>query len=350
MHNMIGIEVEQQLKHLQLPSEHDYTLLIPEKNIGICEVNGNNPTRSQEDTVAVDASDETATFMDMPQDQKTRIATATFANLQHKLTKKGFIEGSCVCVASGHVKNGQATVFTSYVGDSVGFLIVLKEDGTLRSVTPCNTELHTGYNQDECHAIQHGIGREPGVISPDAYGTPRLAGALAITRTLGDIEFDDQGLSHVPQTTTVTAEVAPDDRVYMVLTCDGAMEHWEGKSSVKQFANELGNLFQQYHQLSPEILAEKIVDNALEKGSMDNITAMVVPLGKYAVTAGVFDGHAGPEAANYLRDHYIKEFRKNIRGLKSSVTQFFMQVLEAKHVFTKDEVTGLPPSLSCVVL
>ncbi len=316
-----------QLKYLKsgYQREGDYKATV--ENIGICEVNGNHPMRTQEDAIVVDIPHITSdAFMALSIQDRALIAKTTFANLQEKLTHVAEADncGSCACISTGQVldaKDGKITarVSTSYVGDSVGFIVVLYAKGKLKSVTPCNPALHDGDNDAECIAIAQGLGRKKGIIIEDRLSAGPYDGLLAVTRAFGDNVYAEHGLLHTPQTTEVTVDLAADDRVFMVVTCDGAMEHFKGDNSVAKYAEELGALFENHHQLSHEALAEKIVDNALEKESMDNITAMVAPLilGKPAITVGVFDGHGGAYVSKHVSANFARVFQDNLDHLGS---------------------------------
>lgn len=312
------------LKHLYIPLTSDYEMLM-EDDIGVCEVNGNSEYRRQEDAVMIDASYVSLHYMRLPVEQRKTVTNKTFAELQQKIEKSSHISsaGSCACVATGLIENGTAKVSTSYVGDSVAFLVVLNAEGVLKSITPCNPELHDGNNEMERFAIENGIQRAVGIIEKhdSGEGPLRLDGRLAVTRALGDVSYDDKGISHLPQTTDVTSEVKQGDQVYMVVTCDGAMEYCKGENSVASYAHDLGALIAKHHSLPPNKLATEIVDHALACGSADNITAMVVPLkeGK-AITAGVFDGHSGSAVADFLMKNFNDTFEKNVFSVINSDT------------------------------
>lgn len=308
---------EIELKHLEsrYRKESDYKATTAE-NVSVCEVNGNNPARSQEDAVAVNIPSATSdAFMALSRQDKTKVTEATFTALQDNLDPYAASNcGSCACVATGQVKDNKATVYTSYVGDSVAFLVVLSADGKLKSVTPCNPALHDGNNAVERVTITRGIERNKGVIAHNRLCARPEDGMLAVTRALGDNAFFDYGLLHTPQTTEITVDVTPGDQVYMIVACDGAMEHCKGVSCVATYAKELGLLFENHHNLSPEGLAQEIVDYALKKGSMDNITALVAPLkaDKSAVTAGVFDGHGGSYVSQHVSTNFNGIFQHNV--------------------------------------
>ncbi len=327
----------------------DHTLLreINQVKVGICEVNGNASSRDQEDTYITDASEISKAFMELSPEQRKLVVEKTFADLQEGLGEEQ--QGSCACIATGQVKEGgKAVVSTSYVGDSVAFLIILDANGRLKRAIACNPVLHYPDNAGEKKAITEGNKRKKGLVlekdgiprlyesAPDSNGNlqPVLRNgrcrSLAMTRAFGDFNLALCGLSHIPETTEITIEgIDSTDRVFMVVTCDGAMEHCQNDPNT--FANELGQLFQKHHTSSPELLAEKIVDHGLAKDSMDNITAMVTELvvskqeaaiiDGPAASLAVFDGHGGARASNFLKQNYLKRFRTNIESFLGMVLQ-----------------------------
>jgi len=338
-----------ELKNLT-PVQGDYKATVG--NVGICEVKGYR--FQQEDAIAVGIPSETsAAFMALSPKDRSFVAEITFETLQSQLENNLEAKccGSCACIASGHVKNGKANVSTSYVGDSVAFLVVLTAEGKLKSVTACNPKLHDGHNEAECKAITQGIGRNQGVIVSDRLCADHLGSTLAVTRAFGDNGFFECGLLHTPETTEVSVNVASTDCAFMVVTCDGAMEYCKGRDSVTKYAEELGALFASHHQLSPESLAEKIVDHALEKGSTDNITAIVVPLevGNPAVTVGVFDGHGGPFVSKQVSANFnnvfqhtidnINDFKKKLNSKLSKLKSLWKNI-SGGNVQLKDQPTS----------
>src|SRR6185437_16835320 len=105
-----------ELKYLT-PVKGDYKATVG--NVGICEVKGYR--EQQEDAIVIGIPSETSdAFVALPSKDRSLVADATFLNLQSQLENKvdAIGCGSCACVASGHVKNGKASVSTTYVGDS----------------------------------------------------------------------------------------------------------------------------------------------------------------------------------------------------------------------------------------
>lgn len=319
---------------------------------GVCTIEGKRP--SQEDTFVIDVSESTAQFAGFNKQQQDKIMQRVFALLQDKCGLMGnrpeFVQevgsvvdveaGSCACVATGLRQNGQVVVSTSYVGDSAAFLIVMDNEGNLKPnhAIACNTSLHETENDNECAAIKNGRGRKTGII--DHRG--RLGGGITITRAIGDNAFVDCGLLHEPETTRQLLKLDPDDKAFMVVGCDGMMDHHNGKEMAKKMAIELGVLIprklkedrkKNVVSTSAEI-ANFIVNHAFIKGSADNITVLVIPLLQdKPVTAAVFDGHNGAHVAVGLKQYFSACFSE-------VVTAYVNEIKNAAGAATSTTFTG----------
>ncbi|XP_024981352.1 uncharacterized protein LOC112518051 isoform X1 [Cynara cardunculus var. scolymus] len=110
-------------------------------------------------------------------------------------------------------------------------------------------------------------------------GVSRVNGHLAVSRAIGDLPFKSFGVISVPEVTDWQPLTANDS--YLVAASDGVLE--------KLSSQDVCDLFWELHTDAPlELeyssscsysLADCIVDTALDKGSMDNVAAVVVPFG-----------------------------------------------------------------------
>ncbi|XVF80840.1 hypothetical protein PTKIN_Ptkin15bG0107400 [Pterospermum kingtungense] len=113
----------------------------------------------------------------------------------------------------------------------------------------------------------------------DWGGVPRVNGQLAISRSIGDVLYKSYGVIAAPEVTDWLSLTANDS--YLVVGSDGVFEKmslqdvcdllWE----VKNHAT-IGSRLSSSCSLS---LADCLVNTAFKKGSMDNMAAVVVPLG-----------------------------------------------------------------------
>ncbi|KAI7737817.1 hypothetical protein M8C21_028753 [Ambrosia artemisiifolia] len=110
-------------------------------------------------------------------------------------------------------------------------------------------------------------------------GVSRVNGHLAVSRAIGDLPFKSFGVISVPEVTNWQPLTANDS--YLVATSDGVLEKM-GPQDVCDLFWELHThapLELQYSSSCSYSLADCIVDTALEKGSTDNVAAVVVPFG-----------------------------------------------------------------------
>ncbi|XP_062085386.1 uncharacterized protein LOC133791475 [Humulus lupulus] len=109
-------------------------------------------------------------------------------------------------------------------------------------------------------------------------GVPRVNGQLAISRAIGDVSFKSYGVISAPELTDWQPLTANDS--YLVAASDGLFE----KLSLQDVCDliwEVRNHDHRRSELSTSCsysLADCIVNNAFEKGSMDNVATVVVPL------------------------------------------------------------------------
>ncbi|KAE9589184.1 hypothetical protein Lal_00000408 [Lupinus albus] len=109
-------------------------------------------------------------------------------------------------------------------------------------------------------------------------GVPRINGQLAVSRAIGDVFLKGYGVISAPEVTDWQPLTANDS--YLVAASDGVFE----KMSVQDVCDLLwdvhhfGNMRSECTPSSSFSLAEFIVKTAFEKGSMDNVAAVVVPL------------------------------------------------------------------------
>ncbi|OVA05389.1 Protein phosphatase 2C (PP2C)-like domain [Macleaya cordata] len=106
-------------------------------------------------------------------------------------------------------------------------------------------------------------------------GVHRVNGELAVSRTIGDVSFKSYGVISAPEVTDWQPLIAND--TYLVAASDGVFE----KMTTQDICDLLWDVYsEKLEHLSScsYSLADCIVKTAFEKGSMDNLAAVVVPL------------------------------------------------------------------------
>ena len=94
----------------------------------------------------------------------------------------------------------------------------------------------------------------------------RVGGQLAVTRSIGDHALKTQGI--IPTPTTKRFVIRTSDR-WIIIASDGV---WDVLTEMN-ISEIIG-----HKDEKSEILAQKIVKAALEKGSRDNITCLTIKL------------------------------------------------------------------------
>lgn len=106
----------------------------------------------------------------------------------------------------------------------------------------------------------------------------RVDGDLAVSRSFGDFKFkENQDLPAEEQKVTADPEIIIYERDhrgddYLLLACDGIWDVMESSEGV----NYLRELVAHHGEADLEKCAEELLDCCLEKGSQDNMTALIV--------------------------------------------------------------------------
>ncbi|VVB06713.1 unnamed protein product [Arabis nemorensis] len=109
-------------------------------------------------------------------------------------------------------------------------------------------------------------------------GVPRVNGQLAVSRSIGDLSYKSYGVISAPEVMDWQPLAANDS--YLVVPSDGIFEKLELQDVCDRLwevnnRTSSGAGLPSYCSIS---LAECLVNTAFEKGSMDNMAAVVVPL------------------------------------------------------------------------
>jgi len=200
-------------------------------------------------------------------------------------------------------KNGEVTgwnVTVGNLGDSRG--IVIRRDGKLESLT----KDHKPESKDEELRIQ----KAGGFVRQN-----RVDGQLAMSRAIGDSKYKDQPqlkpdkqkVIAVPDIEFVTVEKG--DK--LVLYCDGVVEQMQNEE-VSQFIHK--ELKEQKKESDPAAALVKLIDFSLQKGSKDNMSALMVIFDdgsdynqKDEFIAGPFNTHKNDEA---FRNAYLADAKR----------------------------------------
>ncbi|KAL6118306.1 ppm1k [Pungitius sinensis] len=137
------------------------------------------------------------------------------------------------------------------------------------------TRDHTPDHKDERRRIQ----RSGGFVTWNGVGEANVNGRLAMTRSIGDFHLKASGVIAEPDTRRLAVQHASDS--FLALTTDGI--------NFLLSDQEICDVINQCHDAAEA--ADVIAQRALQYGSEDNATAIVVPLGawgKHQSSTGVY--------------------------------------------------------------
>uniref|UniRef100_A0A8C6K6W5 protein-serine/threonine phosphatase n=1 Tax=Nothobranchius furzeri TaxID=105023 RepID=A0A8C6K6W5_NOTFU len=127
------------------------------------------------------------------------------------------------------------------------------------------TKDHTPDRKDERQRIQ----RFGGFLTWNSVGQANVNGRLAMTRSIGDFHLKSSGVIPEPETHRITVQHAHDS--FLALTTDGI--------NFLLSDQEICDVINQCHD--PTEAAEVISEQALQYGSEDNATIVIVPFGAW---------------------------------------------------------------------
>ncbi|XP_023223017.1 protein phosphatase 1K, mitochondrial-like isoform X2 [Centruroides sculpturatus] len=116
-----------------------------------------------------------------------------------------------------------------------------------------------------------------GYITSDSLGRNLVNGRLDMTRSLGDIELAQYGVIALPDTRSLQVKHGKDS--FVILTTDGI----NVALSDQEICDSVNNC------TTPAEAANFITDQAMQFGSQDNATAVIVPFGAW----GKFQNYSG---------------------------------------------------------
>nr|XP_032825358.1 protein phosphatase 1K, mitochondrial-like [Petromyzon marinus] len=138
------------------------------------------------------------------------------------------------------------------------------------------TEDHTPERRDEKERIQ----KCGGFIAWTSLGQPHVNGRLAMTRSIGDIALKAVGVTAEPDTRRIMLKHGDDS--FLVLTTDGI--------NVIMNSQEICNIVSQCNE--PSEAAQLVGEQAMQYGSEDNTTVVVVPFGAWGKHKGAEDSYS----------------------------------------------------------
>jgi serine/threonine protein phosphatase PrpC len=293
----------------------DYRKLVEEGSVSIAigEIEGRR--RGQEDSLQFAVND-IQEFSQLNNDAQATALKNTLAEIQTATQ-----EMACGSTANTTVawldesRNVRAT--TANLGDSTSFLVILDNNNNLVSSklmhklhNPDRYANYAEYSRVVKQAQQNNAARPPGWGGPG--DTWRLGSGLAVSRSLGDHDHEEFGLSHDPELTHTKVKLAAGQKAFIVVACDGLTELNENDKPALT-PKAIGEIVAEGQQKnSLYVTMDKLIIEAYCGGSQDNISVAVFPVGDKPISAAIFDGHGGVEVAKKAGEMFYPQLKKHI--------------------------------------
>ncbi|KAI3380561.1 hypothetical protein SNEBB_000500 [Seison nebaliae] len=187
--------------------------------------------------------------------------------------------------------------FVSHVGDSTA--ICAKKSGDIVKLT---SPLHTCENDFECDRITaHG-----GVVahSNSMDGVKRVNGRLGMTRSIGDLELKKFGVTSEPTVNHYKLDMENDS--YIILTTDGISQVFNDQT----LCDLISTTYKTSSSRTATTLAKNVTDAALQNGSDDNVTTILIPCQKFHEMKSKFDSKTSIELSK--QQHSIATINTNL--------------------------------------
>ncbi|PKU78654.1 Putative protein phosphatase 2C 76 [Dendrobium catenatum] len=202
----------------------------------------------------------------------------TFSKEALKLNLHSGSTATIVLIADGHI-------LAANVGDSKAFLCSESLDPYFEKGYYAKelTRDHHLARDDERNRVE-----AAGGFVVEWAGVLRVNGELALSRAIGDVPFKRYGVISIPEVTDW--QYVSENDSFLVTASDGIFEKMTTQEVCKVLWDE--NLRSStkpwcVHALSHSC-ADSIINNAFERGSMDNLAAVVVPLRSGGVSEAFF--------------------------------------------------------------
>lgn len=280
-------------------------------NSGVCLAQGDRP--NQEDRYSILEVEKSifnlSFFRYLPKKIRSNLLANVVSQLQNSHGDHGDC-GSTLCSVFAWRAGERLAVDLTNVGDSSAYLVIIGEDGKVKTSKRLNAlhHPHPQKNPSEYNRVRSNVYEEKKgswVLNKKLLGI-RL-GYLAVARAIGDSSYERRGLSHKPEILQIEQQLSEGSRAYIILTSDG-LDKLPGAHFGELLANNPG--------VSPAEIAKHFVFQAYDNGSRDNLTAIVMPIEEQLSSACVFDGHGGDAVSDALSQcfytYFIEKFNERL--------------------------------------
>lgn len=273
------------------------------------------------------------------------ILADTAAILQNTIATTGFgrNQGSTMCA----VLIDHQDIYTANLGDSTAYLCVLDANGKITRFDRMNTLLHNPSMPGEKERIQLAQGQiYEGKLVKIHYGMFGYTDMLALSRGLGDCDFESSGLTHNPDIYFNIADIPEGGKAFVIVACDGLTEN------NNLTYEDIKIIIETNHDLPLDELAKKLAYGAYYNGSGDNISVAIANITKQDTQqryVAIFDGHGGAdvsELGSYLFDKILTLKIQQLVLKKILVSTAHDSALNNKLLILLDSMNAIHAQLS----
>lgn len=273
-------------------------------------------TQDIEDTLVISelSSDDLTPRNSLEKLQPRQIAERLWTSLKNMAQPiYAFKSGTTAALA---VFNGENSIITATLGDSVSFLVIYDKNNKAVSTTRLNPIIHSPDNVIEMQRIS-----DAGGFIETENGVSYVNGKLNMTRSLGDAHVNRPNRTNVilsdAQIHITDCTELPGykkGRKIQIIACsDGFTEPrkcYPSKQGQEMYLLRKLNANNALpgKELEDE-LASRLANAALDDGSKDHISVIVKTISENNPTlTAVFDGHGGSDSSVYAANHISKDF------------------------------------------
>jgi serine/threonine protein phosphatase PrpC len=277
---------------------NDYCITYSVKTVdmGFCQLQ--NKRVRQEDYLA-GAVEEVSKFYKLSPENQETVLKMAFNKIQMKYGQAKD-QGSTCCSATAWLDDkDMINVVTAGLGDSWAVLLILDEKNTFVVVEQLN-HLHKPDDKEEMSRII----QEGGHVK-----NGRLNGELAMSRALGDMQYEGQGISHIPDIDFFGYKLNKGHKAILIVASDGLDTILDNIDFFveKCFEEKI---------TTPASIANFLAINA--QGG-DNASCAVAFVGKIPVSLLVCDGHSGQEVAWNAAENFYSILNSYVNNIIKSM-------------------------------
>lgn len=197
-----------------------------------------------------------------------------FAKTDSDMRNQGIVNSGCTaCVCVLHEEQGRRLIYTAHLGDARA--VLCRQGGHAARLTSPSD--HKATDPHEMRRV---------IEAGGAIVNERVNGMLAISRAFGDFQLkmprlQQDVVSYIPD---ITSTELTDQDAFVIVACDGLWDVIDDQEAVeivceaqRILSTMLPSGPNTYHY-SAKILARTLVEEALARGSSDNISALLVSL------------------------------------------------------------------------